>query len=85
VHGTVGITPGFGVRYVSPVGPIRVDLGINPSRTEDLPVVTEIIKNGRRTLVALETPRRFGPTGSNTGVRAILDRLTLHLSIGQAY
>jgi outer membrane protein assembly factor BamA len=85
VHGTAAVTPGFGIRYVSPVGPIRVDLGVNPSRTEELAVVTEIIKNGKRQLVALDTPRRFSPTGSSTGLRAVLNRLTLHLSIGQAY
>ncbi|MCR4338718.1 MAG: BamA/TamA family outer membrane protein, partial [Gemmatimonadaceae bacterium] len=35
------VTPGFGVRYRSPVGPIRVDIGINPGRAEQLPVISE--------------------------------------------
>ena len=42
VHGTGAITPGFGIRYQSPVGPIRVDFGINPNRSEELGVVTAV-------------------------------------------
>lgn len=77
------ITPGFGGRYRSPVGPIRVDLGINPGLSETLPVVTDAIVNGERRLVTLEQRRRFAPVGQ--GPRGILDRLVLHLSIGEAY
>ena len=86
VRGKAAITPGFGVRYNSPVGPIRVDVGINPSRSDNLAVVTEIIKNGRRELVPLDLTRNFSSTGSSqTGWRGALNRLVLHLSIGQAY
>ena len=73
------VTPGFGVRYVSPVGPIRVDFGINPGRAEDLPVVTEEVVDGKARLVTLEQRRRF-----TVGTR-VLDRLVLHLSIGEAF
>jgi outer membrane protein assembly factor BamA len=83
VHGTVAVTPGFGVRYYSPVGPIRVDVGVNPGRAEELPVVSEFTRNGKREIIPLETPRRYAPFG--TGIRGILNRFTLHLSIGQAY
>ncbi|HET9684043.1 MAG TPA: hypothetical protein VFP15_08070, partial [Gemmatimonadaceae bacterium] len=86
VKGTGAITPGFGVRYLSPVGPIRVDLGFNPSRAEKLAVVTELEENGKRVIIPLETPRLYDATGSGTsGIRGLLNRLTLHLSIGQAY
>jgi hypothetical protein len=85
VSGSGAITPGFGVRYYSPVGPIRVDLGVNPSQPEDLAVVTELVKNGRRQIVPLDTPRRYAPGGGGSGFGRILNRLTLHLSIGQAY
>jgi hypothetical protein len=85
VSGTGAITPGFGVRYYSPVGPIRVDLGINPSQAEDLAVVTEVMQNGRREIIPLETPRRYAPGGGGSGIGRLLNRLTLHLSIGQAY
>lgn len=86
VRGKAAITPGFGVRYYSPVGPIRIDLGINTSQSEQLAVVTELVKNGKRELVPLETPRRYSATGSQTSAwRNVLNRLVLHLSIGQAY
>ncbi len=73
------VTPGFGIRYLSPVGPIRVDFGINPGRPEDLPVVTEDVVDGRTQLVTLAERRRF-----TVGTR-VLDRLVLHLSIGEAF
>jgi outer membrane protein insertion porin family/translocation and assembly module TamA len=86
VHGTGAITPGFGIRYLSPVGPIRIDLGFNPSRAENLAVVTELTENGKRRIIPLETPRLYSATGSGAGgFRGFLNRLTLHLSIGQAY
>jgi outer membrane protein assembly factor BamA len=86
VHGTGAITPGVGIRYISPVGPIRVDLGFNPSRAEKLAVVTELVENGKRVIIPLETPRLYSPTGSSAGgFKGFLNRLTLHLSIGQAY
>ncbi|MEO7454690.1 MAG: BamA/TamA family outer membrane protein, partial [Gemmatimonadaceae bacterium] len=85
VRGTGAITPGFGVRYYSSVGPIRVDLGFNPSRAEDLAVVTEVIKNGRREIIPLDIPKRYSAMGSGGGVGGFLNRFTLHLSIGQAY
>jgi outer membrane protein assembly factor BamA len=86
VSGKAAITPGFGIRYYSPVGPIRVDIGINTSGTEDLAVVTELVKNGKREIVPLELPRNYAATGSDKGaLRNALNRLVVHLSIGQAY
>lgn len=76
-RGTSAITPGLGIRYNSPVGPIRVDLGYNPRLSENLPVVTNTPENK---LVALESLRTY-ESGRNT----FLGRLVLHLSIGQAY
>ena len=86
VSGKGAITPGFGIRYYSPVGPIRVDVGINTGTTEDLAVVTEVIRNGKREIVPLDIPRRYSATGSDRGVfRNALNRMVLHLSIGQPY
>ena len=79
----LAITPGFGVRYLSPVGPIRVDFGINPGRQETLPVVTEAVVNGVTKLVTLDGRRLYHPVGS--GFSGILDRVVLHLSIGEAF
>jgi outer membrane protein assembly factor BamA len=77
---TWAVTPGFGVRYHTLVGPIRVDVGINPRTTELLHVVTEIVgDNGERRLVTLAQQRRYSPA------HRLLDRAVLHLSIGQAF
>jgi hypothetical protein len=75
------ITPGFGVRYRSPVGPIRADIGLNPGSTESLPVVTENIVNGQKTLVTLQQHRTYSPTKGG----GFLNRVVLHLSIGEAF
>lgn len=77
------VTPGFGVRYRSPVGPIRIDVGVNPGRAEELPVVTETTVNGETKLVTLEKMRSF--TRADPGFRGTLNRLVLHLSIGEAF
>jgi outer membrane protein assembly factor BamA len=77
---TAAITPGVGVRYNSPVGPIRVDIGYHPRLVEDLVVVTTRIENGQVKLVPLRTPRRYGLDN-----KTLLSRLVLHFSIGQAY
>lgn len=79
----LAVTPGFGARYLSPVGPIRVDVGINPGRQQTLPVVTEAVVNGETRLVTLDERRVYHPVRS--GFRGVLDRVILHLSIGEAY
>jgi outer membrane protein assembly complex protein YaeT len=79
------ITPGFGVRYMSPVGPVRVDVGINPTASEELPVVTEDLANGGQGLVTLDASRLYSPSKQSGGLNSILARLTLHLSIGEAF
>ena len=77
------VTPGFGVRYRSPVGPIRVDIGINPGRAELLPVISEEIVNGERRLVRLNARREYAV--ARGGFMGVLDRMVLHLSIGEAF
>jgi outer membrane protein insertion porin family len=81
------ITPGFGGRYNTAVGPIRVDLGFRPRRIEDLPVVTETVdEEGVRRIVRLDTERRWDPLEDVDGfLGQILGRLRLHVSIGQAF
>lgn len=79
------VTPGFGVRYLSPVGPVRIDVGLNPSTSDELPVVTEDVANGGKGLVTLQTSRLYSPTHQSGGLNSLLSRLTLHLSIGEAF
>jgi len=81
------ITPGFGFRYGSPIGPVRVDLGVRPRISENLAVVTQVPgENGELRLVQLQTPMQYNPTASGGGVlRQITSRLQLHLAIGEAW
>ncbi|HEU5175306.1 MAG TPA: BamA/TamA family outer membrane protein [Gemmatimonadaceae bacterium] len=87
-RGTWAVTPGVGARYHTRVGPIRVDIGYNPGRPESLLVVTELCEQWSadpepkclaRRIVPLEQPRVYDP------VTRWYQRMTLHLSIGQAY
>ncbi len=97
-RGSGALTPGFGVRYESPVGPIRVDLGVRPLLRRPLPVITQVTDStGTRRLVNLAPPggcteqstvgcRVFPDSAEQTSFLArITRRLTLHLSIGQAF
>ena len=86
VHGTAAITPGVGFRYKSAVGPIRIDLGYNPKRTQELTVVTTSTDStGRQILVPLNATRRYTNGGTSRGFWALFNQVVLHLSIGQAY
>lgn len=78
------VTPGFGVRYSSPFGPIRLDLGYNSSRPRRLPVVAQLEGGAIR---ELPEPIRFDPFGYDDPSlgREILRRLQFHLSIGEAF
>jgi outer membrane protein assembly complex protein YaeT len=85
-NGKAAVTPGFGVRYLSPVGPIRVDLGIRPSITDHLTVITETVgSDGTHRLVELQSKRDYNPVEEGSGISKLLNHLALHLSIGQAF
>jgi len=86
VRGSFAITPGVGFRYKSPVGPIRIDLGYNPRKTDDLQVITTSTDStGRERLVALTKLRKYTNGGTSTGFWGLFNQMVLHLSIGQAY
>jgi outer membrane protein insertion porin family len=83
-------TPGMGVRYFSPIGPIRVDLGYRFGDGDELAVVTKKIvvnplsPDGFDTLddlVVLANPVLWGEGLGAWDLR----RFQLHLSIGQAF
>lgn len=86
VRGAAAITPGFGIRYKSPVGPIRADLGYNPRQVEELTVVTTAPDStGRQRMVPLRIKRNFTNGGTARGFWSIFNQLVLHLSIGEAF
>lgn len=77
-------TPGLGIRYSSPVGPIRVDVGYNTQTAEHVPVIT----------TRSDDPGRLQPLVDAAGDpqsvawrprRGFFDRLQFHFSIGQAF
>jgi outer membrane protein insertion porin family/translocation and assembly module TamA len=80
------VTPGFGVRYRSPIGPVRVDLGIRPADREELSVITQVTEEGINRLVRLDVKKRYDPLEESGGfLQQVSSRLTLHLSIGEAF
>ncbi|HET7460676.1 MAG TPA: BamA/TamA family outer membrane protein [Longimicrobium sp.] len=70
-------TPGAGIRYATPVGPLRLDLSYNPYPLPRGPLY-EI--DARGNLVGLVDPE-FDPDIR----RGFLRRLSLHVSIGQTF
>lgn len=86
VQGRSAITPGFGVRYSSPIGPVRIDLGIRSAADEELTVITELDEGVEQRLIRLDVPKRFDPAeGSGGFLSSVTNRLTLHLSIGESF
>jgi hypothetical protein len=90
--GTGAITPGFGIRYLSVVGPIRVDVGIDPLTTQHLVVLTEdatghiVVVSGPAGTPASASERIYAPARTQGGLGGFVsNRLSLHLSIGQAF
>ncbi len=84
---TATITPGFGVRFKTPVGPVRLDLGVRPRVVERLPVITQVTAaDSSFQLITLRTSRRFDQAEATGGfLKQIFSRLTLHLAIGPAF
>ena len=81
-------SPGLGFRYLSPVGPLRVDIAYNTGGTVQNPVVSQISET--REVVSLGRPDGSPiPLGidpfDKTGLAGFFQRLQLHFSIGQAF
>jgi outer membrane protein insertion porin family/translocation and assembly module TamA len=85
VHTTGAITPGFGFRYYSSVGAIRIDLGLDPITTEELVVLTQVGVGQNAHLVEVGGRRIYAPAKTEAGFNGFFQRVTLHLSIGQAF
>lgn len=90
----MAVTPGIGIRYRSPVGPIRVDVAYRPrirgeggSFGEALPVLTQVRENGQSRIVRVGAglPSGERPLRIYDADRTFFSRLALHLSIGEAF
>lgn len=94
---TVAVTPGLGVRYFSPIGPVRVDIGYYSGGTELLDVFTTQVCRVRtcepidpNVVYAREDLENSSRLVQLPAVRwnpyhSFFDRLQLHFSIGQAF
>ncbi|MFW6084539.1 MAG: BamA/TamA family outer membrane protein, partial [Gemmatimonadota bacterium] len=78
------LTPGFGFRFRSPIGPLRVDFGYDPSSPSERPVLALLeggdIEEQNRTV-------RFDPYGHDDPgtLTEVLRRIQLQFSIGEAF
>jgi len=78
------LTPGIGFRFRSPIGPLRVDFGYDPSSASDRPVVA--LREGGD-IQELNRTVRFDPFGFDDPGAAteFLRRVQLQFSIGEAF
>lgn len=94
------VTPGVGVRFMTPIGPFRVDVGYNPHDYEAGPAFylqardVEAGIPGRAICVSPGTTEPFGTAGTTVSCpatfipdkrRGLLPRLAFHFSIGEAF
>ena len=94
-------TPGFGFRYFSAIGPVRIDLGYNPQQSRSVGVLTTTVCDKaapRCESSSIDPGENYGQDDlANTRelrslgftewnpIRSFRDRLALHFSIGQAF
>ena len=78
------LTPGLGFRFRSPIGPLRVDFGYDPSSPSDRPVVA--LQEGGD-IQELNRTVRFDPYGFDDpgALTEFLRRVQLQFSIGEAF
>ncbi|HEY2066781.1 MAG TPA: BamA/TamA family outer membrane protein [Gemmatimonadaceae bacterium] len=86
-RGKGAITPGGGLRYRSPLGVLRLDVGIHPVGTESLPVVAVVSDSaGNQRIVRLAREKSYSPVDPSPGVlRSIGRRLVVHFAMGQSF
>lgn len=77
-------TPGVGVRFRSPIGPLRLDFGYNPASLPDKPVVA-LLENGD--IQELNRTIPYDPFGFDDpdALTEFLRRVKIQLSIGEAF
>jgi hypothetical protein len=82
-----GVTPGLGLRARSPLGLLRLDVGVGPAAGVRLPVVVadETGADGGR-IVRLTAERRYAPGDvASGGWGRFRRRLVVHFSMGEAF
>ena len=86
-RGKGAITPGGGLRIRTPLGVLRLDLGLRPTGAEMLPVVVAVTDpSGGDRIVRLAKEKSYSPIDPSTGtLHAIARRLVVHFAMGQAF
>ena len=86
-RGKGAVTPGGGFRYRSPLGVLRLDIGLRPVGAEMLPVVVAVTDTpGNDRIVRLTREKRYSPIDPSPGaLRSIGRRLVVHFAMGQAF
>jgi outer membrane protein insertion porin family/translocation and assembly module TamA len=86
-HGKGAVTPGVGLRYRSPLGVLRLDVGLRPVGHEMLPVVAAVPDGaGGTRIVRLATEKSYSPVDPSPGaLRSVGRRLVVHFAMGQAF
>jgi hypothetical protein len=86
-RGRGAITPGGGFRYRSPLGVLRLDLGLRPVGSQSLPVVAAVPDGaGGTRIVRLTREKEYSPIDPSPGtLRSIARRLVVHFAMGQAF
>jgi len=77
-------TPGMGLRYASPIGSIRLDIGYNTTFATELPAIVSM-EDG--TLVQMPQPVMFDPFRFDDPhpLLELWRRVQIHVSIGEAF
>jgi outer membrane protein insertion porin family len=86
-RGRGAVTPGGGLRYRSPLGVLRLDLGLRPVGARSLPVVAGVTDAaGNERVVRLATEKSYSPIEPDPGMlRSLARRLVVHFAMGQAF
>jgi outer membrane protein assembly factor BamA len=74
------VTPGFGFRVSSPLGPMRLDIGYNPYPPERSPSWYAEFQQGDQ-----YTLEELGQLTNQAPVGGFFNRFRLHFSVGQAF
>lgn len=75
----VRVTPGVGIRFATPIGPIRLDAAYNPYR--QLPGPLYVFDSGQTGSDLRLLDPAFRPAEKN----GLFDRIQLHIAVGQAF
>jgi outer membrane protein assembly factor BamA len=86
-RGRGAITPGGGFRYRSPLGVLRLDIGLRPVGAQSYPVVVAVNDaNGLDRIVVLSREKSYSLIDPSPGtLHSIARRLVVHFAMGQAF